>query len=205
MSTEQKSSKATTWTRFIIGVVLMIAGMYVSQLSHSFVETMAEKGIPFDPGKTVAVIGVFLILFPVIKSFFIQPLADAIQNRTVELEKTFAEAESLRTEMTSMKKEYEGRLAETEASARAQIQEEVRKAQEMRQQLIAEAGAKAEEMKRRAQEEIDTERDRVRSDLRLSTVNLALGATEKILGANVDDDRNRKLIEEFIQNAEVPV
>lgn len=205
MSTEKNSSAATTWIRAVIGLALMVGGMFVSQSTHALTESLAEKGIPLDPGKTVAVIGVFLILFPVINSFFIQPLADAIQNRTVELEKTFAEAESLRTEMTSMKKEYEGRLAETEASARAQIQEEVRKAQEMRQQLIAEAGAKAEEMKRRAQEEIDTERDRVRSDLRLSTVNLALGATEKILGANVDDDRNRKLIEEFIQNAEVPV
>lgn len=183
----------------------MAGGFWTSKTDPlPFLETLKHGAVPLDLGKTVAAIGVLLILFPVIESFFITPLREAIDGRTTELEKTFSEAETLRADMTKMKSEYESRLAETEASARAQIQEEIRKAQEMRQSLMAEAGQHAEQLKKRAEEEIKAERDRVITDLRLNTVNLALGATHKILGENVDNDRNRKLIEEFIQNAEVP-
>ena len=197
--------KTDSIIKLILGVAFMIGGMYVyKNVEIQFLKDLEAQGVPLNPGKTLAAIGVLLILFPVLNSFFITPLKEAIDGRTTELEKTFSEAETLRADMGKMKTEYEARLAETEASARAQIQEEIRKAQEMRQSLMAEAGQHAEQLKKRAEEEIKAERDRVITDLRLNTVNLALGATQKILGENVDNDRNRKLIEEFIEKAEVP-
>lgn len=197
--------KTDSIIKLILGVAFMIGGMYVyKNVEIQFLKDLEAQGVPLNPGKTLAAIGVLLILFPVLNSFFITPLKEAIDGRTTELEKTFSEAETLRADMGKMKTEYEARLAETEASARAQIQEEIRKAQEMRQSLMAEAGQYAEQLKKRAEEEIKAERDRVITDLRLNTVNLALGATQKILGENVDNDRNRKLIEEFIEKAEVP-
>jgi F-type H+-transporting ATPase subunit b len=68
---------------------------------------------------------------------------------------------------------------------------------------MAEASAKADELVRKAQEEIALEKDKVLTQLRLEVVNLTLGATEKILGASVDDEKNRKLVQEFIEKAEV--
>lgn len=183
----------------------MLAGMWMyKNVDMPFLHTLAEQGVPLNPGKTVATIGVLMILFKVIESFFVAPLGEAINNRTQELESTFTEAESLRNEMTKMKSDYESKLAETEAAARAQIQEEIRKAQDMRQELVADATAKADELKKKAMDEIAAERDRVVTGLRVQTVNLALNATQKVLGGNIDEARNRQLIEEFIDKAEVP-
>lgn len=183
----------------------MVGGFWMyKNVDMPFLHTLAEQGVPLNPGKTIATIGVFLILFKVIESFFITPLSEAINNRTQELEGTFSEAESLRTEMTKMKSDYETKLAETEAAARAQIQDEIRKAQDMRTQLVAEATSKADELKKKAMDEIAAERERVVTGLRVQTVNLALNATQKVLGGNIDEARNRKLIEEFIETAEVP-
>lgn len=197
--------KPSAILQIVIGAVLMVGGFWMyKNVDMPFLHTLAEQGVPLNPGKTIATIGVFLILFKVIESFFIAPLSEAINNRTQELEGTFSEAESLRTEMTKMKSDYETKLAETEAAARAQIQDEIRKAQDMRTQLVAEATAKADELKKKAMDEIAAERERVVTGLRVQTVNLALNATQKVLGGNIDEARNRKLIEEFIETAEVP-
>lgn len=189
----------------VIGLVLMVGGYWLSQNWHpAFQEQLAHQGIPLDLGMTVAVIGVFLILFPVLNTFFFAPLAEAIGSRTTELERTFSEAEELRAEMTKMRSEYEQRIVQTEASAREQIQNQIKEAQALRSQLMAEAAQKADEMVKRAQQEIEGERQRLMADLRLEVVNLTLLATERVLGENVDSDRNRRLVQDFIDKVEVP-
>jgi F-type H+-transporting ATPase subunit b len=200
---EQKKGGLSPILGIVFGLVLMFGGMWVSKnWKPEFLKTLEEGGIPLDPGKTVAVIGVMLILFPVIRMFFIDPLADAINGRNSELEKTFTEAETLRTEMTQMKSDYEKRLVETEASAREQIQSQIREAQELRKTLMAEASAKADEMLRKAQEDIQAEKARALTEIRVHVATLSLGATEKLLGENMDSDKNRRLIDDFLATTE---
>jgi len=189
----------------LIGAGMMIGGMWLSANWHpEFIQSLEGQGIPLDLGKTIAVIGVFLLLFPIIKFFFLNPLMESINDRNGELESTFAEAEQLRAEMQSLKVDYEKRLAETEARTREQIQEQIKEAQELRKSLMAEATAKADELVKKAQEEIALEKDRVVNAMRLEVVNLTLAATERVLGESVDDARNRKLIQEFVETVEVP-
>jgi F-type H+-transporting ATPase subunit b len=204
MSTQQKSSGIPYFVKLIVGVALMMGGFWISQKTHDLQANLAEKGIPLDLGITVAVIGVFLILFPVLNTFYFKPLADAINERTNALEATFGEAESLRSEMTKMRNEYEQRLVATEAEARSQIQAQIKEAQDLRQTLMSEATSKADELVRRAQQEIEAEKFKVLGQLRAEVVNLTLSATERILGENMDSDKNRKLVAEFIEKVEVP-
>ncbi|MGE0000667.1 MAG: F0F1 ATP synthase subunit B [Fimbriimonadaceae bacterium] len=189
----------------IVGVVLMVGGTYLSKsVKIPFLESLEHQGILLDPGKTLAVIGVFLILFKVLDTFYFTPLRDAINERNNSLEATFTEAATLRSEMDGLKSEYESRIAETEASARAEIQAEINRAQELRRSLEAEARSKADEMTRRASEEIAAEKARALGDIRLHVANLTLQATEKLLNENMDNDRNRRLIDEFLDKVEVP-
>jgi F-type H+-transporting ATPase subunit b len=203
MSSAQKEKPSSIWPKLIVGVILMVVGMYGSTqhwLDFAFVH---EIGLPLDLNKTVAAIGVFLILFPALNYFYFTPLAESINERTSSLEATFSEAEQLRTDMQQMKTDYEQKLRKTEEDARTQIQNEVKKAQDLRTQIQAEANAKAEEMLRKAREEIEAERNRVMTDVRVHVANLSLLATERILGENMDNDRNRRLVEEFIDKVEV--
>lgn len=193
----------TYWLKLIIGLVLMVGGMYGSGKGWGTPEFVHSLGLPLDLMKTLAAIGVFLILFPLLDSFYFTPLAESINNRTKALEDTFTEAETLRTDMQQMKADYEKKLNQTEEDARTRIQSEVRKAQDLRTQIQAEANAKADEMLRKAREEIQAERDRVMNDVRVHVANLSLLATERILGENMDNERNRRLVEEFIDKVEV--
>jgi F-type H+-transporting ATPase subunit b len=162
------------------------------------------EGIDLHLGETVTSIGIFLFLWGLISGIFTKPLAEAINQRTTNLEKTFAEAQDLREQMDRTREEYEARLKQTEEDARTRIQNEVKKAQELRTQIQAEANAKAEDMLRKAREEIEAERDKVMTQVRVHVANLSLLATERILGENMDNERNRRLVEEFIDKVEVP-
>lgn len=206
MSHNEKTSSVPYAVKVIIGVLFMLGGTYLSVNADKYLpfqKDLAAKGTPIDIGITFAVIGVFLILFPVINFFYFTPLREAIQTRNGDLERTFSEIEDLRSEMVTMRTDYEHRLTETEAKAREQIQSSIREAQQLRQTLMAEATDKADDMVRRAQEEIQAEKDRVLTDLRLHVSNLALTAAEKIIGENMDTDKNRKLVDEFISSVEV--
>lgn len=204
MSSNQKPSSGSIWPGIIVGIILMVAGTYVSVNNLiPFTETLTKQGLELDLGMTIATIGVFMILFPVIRSFFLDPLAGAINDRNRELEHTFSEAETLRADMQRLRNEYEQRLASTEAQAREQIQAQIREATNLRQTLMAEATQRADEMVARAQQEIEQEKSRVLNELRVHVVDLSLAAAEKIMGENMDSDRNRRLVQEFIDTAEV--
>ncbi|MBX3097152.1 MAG: F0F1 ATP synthase subunit B [Fimbriimonadaceae bacterium] len=207
MSAQTQESKGMPYpVMAVIGALLMFGGMYLSTdppSALSFQADLAAQGIPLDLGKTIATIGVFLILFPAINLFFLKPLEEAISERTNTLEEAFTDAESLREEMRTMRSDYERKLIESEENARTQIQSQIKEAQDLRTQMVAEANAKVDEMTRRAREDMESERAKVMGDLRLHVANLAFQATEKILSENVDDARNRKLVDDFITQAEV--
>lgn len=199
MSNENKSP-ITPGMSIVAGIVLVGVGFALHGPLEGTKEMMEKQGIPLDLSMTVSVMGVFWILFPIINFFFIAPLAEAINARNHNLEQTFAEAEQLKSDMQKMRAEYETQLAKTEADARDRIQQEVKKAQDLRTTITAEAGARADEMIRRAQDEIGQEKAKALVEIRTHVVDLTLQASTKVIGENMDTDRNRRLIEDFIQN-----
>lgn len=194
-----KSSGAPYPILLVVGVLLMAFGTWFHLNVHvGVLETLEKQGLPIDLGETISVIGVLLILFPLVNQFFITPLASAIQERNLQLEKTFEEVEQLRDEMSKMKTDYESRLTSTEASAREAIQNQIREAQTLRQTLTAEATAKADQLVEQALVQIEQEKQSAIMELRAMVIDLTLGATEKLIGENLDDSRNRRLIEDFM-------
>src|SRR5690349_24073191 len=113
----KKTSKQPYWINLIIGAILMIGGMYGSTKGWGKTEFVHSLGLPLDFMKTLSVIGVFMIVFPLLNVFYFQPLSESIETRTKSLEDTFSEAESLRTEMQQMKANYETQLKQTEEDA----------------------------------------------------------------------------------------
>jgi len=206
-STESNQSSGSAIPGILLGLILMVAGTYTGTHEEQFFpfQKPLREGqhIELNLGMTIATIGVLLILFPVIKSFFLVPLQTAITERNTSLETTFSEAEELRAEMQKMRTDYERRLATTEAQAREQIQNQIKEAQNLRATLMEEATAKTQALIAQAEQEIAAERDRLIGDLRSQVVDLALSAAEKVVRENMDTDRNRKLIEDFIARAEV--
>ncbi|HTQ11768.1 MAG TPA: F0F1 ATP synthase subunit B, partial [Fimbriimonadaceae bacterium] len=177
---------------FVLGAICIAVGFFT--YGQPWTTPAMFSGLQLDFSKVINNVGWFLVFIQVINIFFYAPLHEAIEERNTELEKTFSEAENLKVTMGQMRTDYERRLAQTEAEAREQIQAQIKEAQQLRQTLMAEATARADELVKRATQDIEAERTRVLGELRLEVVNLTLGATEKLLGENVDSAKNRRLV-----------
>ena len=70
----------------------------------------------------------------------------------------------------------------------------------MRQDILVAAEKEAEEIKARAREEADQERQRLASDLQKHAATLAIQMTQKIVGEAVDAKAQHKLVDQFLAN-----
>ncbi len=184
-----------------LGAIFIIIGFVVKDQSWTRPEMFA--GLQLDLGKTITNIGVFLLFIPVINMYFYVPLKEAMDARNHELESTFTEAEQLRVQMQTLKSDYEARLIKTEAEARETIQNQIKEAQNLRQQLMSEAADRADALIRSAQAEIEQEKNQTIATIRTHVVDLTLAAAQKVIGENMDSEKNRRLIAEFIETVEV--
>ncbi len=175
----------------------------VGRWSLAQLNALDEQGLPINPGITLATIGVLLITFPAIAAFYTGPLKASLDERNGNLESTFQEVESLRNEMTAMKSDYEKKLATSEADAREKINAQIKEAQALRQSLMAEAASKSDALIKQAQEEIAGEKSKALREIQVHVTDMALLAAEKVVGKNMDNDTNRKLVADFIKDLEV--
>lgn len=150
----------------------------------------------------VGTVGLLVLLWGVIQTYYTTPLWKVINERNSAIEQTFTDVEDLRSEMTKMKSDYEERLTKTEAEAREQIQAQIKEAQELKRQLMADAQAKADELRKEAEADIANQKKQAITELRVHVATLSLQASEKILQENMDNERNRRLIDDFLVSVE---
>lgn len=199
--TKNRRQRGNALLFLVVGIAVIALGVFVKGQPWTTPEMFAPLGL--DIGKTIVGIGFFLLFVPVIKIYFYSPLKEAIDERDNKLEATFAEAEGLKSRMEELRGSYEQKLAASEAEARAKIQTAIQEAQTMKESIIAEAKGQAEEIRAKAMQDLDRERAKIMTDLRAQAVDLTLIATEKLIGASMDENRQRELAKQFIETAEV--
>ncbi|GAB4457215.1 MAG: hypothetical protein OHK0029_16590 [Armatimonadaceae bacterium] len=140
----------------------------------------------------------FLLLLAVANNLVFKPINTVLEERQQDVRVTYDKLEAEQKQMQELKAEYEQRLASIEAEAREKIQSAIKEAQAMRDQIIGEANTRARDMVARAESEVERERQHAMVAIREEVVDLALNATEKLIGDGLDKSRQRKLISEFI-------
>ena len=106
-----------------------------------------------------------------------------------------AKADAMRT-----KSEYEAQLADAKTAAAAIIDEARAQADQLRQDLQARAEADIAEQRSRAAADIESSRRQAIDDLRTEVAAIAVGAAERVVGASLDADVHRSLIDGYIDD-----
>ena len=104
-----------------------------------------------------------------------------------------AKAAAMRT-----RTEYEAQLAEAKAAAARIIDDARAQAAELSGELQARASADIAEQRARAAADIETSRLQAVDDLRGEVAAIAVGAAERVVGASLDADAHRSLIDGYI-------
>jgi F-type H+-transporting ATPase subunit b len=141
---------------------------------------------------------VFLVLLYV---FALKPVAAMLEDRRSRIEQGLKDAEQARTDRENAEAERVATLAEARKEANDILSRAQKVAQESRETDIAATKQELERLRERAAEEIGAEKQRAIAELRGEVADLALAAAGRVVGESMNDERQRRLVGEFLASA----
>lgn len=144
----------------------------------------------------------FLVLLAILWAFAFKPLAKTLDDRKAAIEQGLKDAEQARRDRESAESERVATLAEARKEASDILARAQKVAQESRDLDIAATREELERMRVRATAEIEAEKTRAIGELRGEVADLALAAAGRVVGETMNDDRQRRLVQEFLASAD---
>ena len=157
----------------------------------------------FDVWSIIWSIANILILYILLRIFLFKPVNRIMDERTKNIQNDIDTAKKSREEAEAIKQQYTDELS----NARKEAQDIIMKAHD---DAEAEKSAIIERSKTEADKIIadaviadagkaaETERKRVIEQAQSQIADLAIEAASKIVGANVDDEKNRRIVDDFL-------
>lgn len=143
----------------------------------------------------------FLILFVILAVFAFGPLRRILDERRERIEQGLKDADQARRDRESAEAERLATLAEARKESNDILTRAQKVAQESRDTDIAATKAELERMRERAAADIEAEKKRAIAEIRGEVADLALRAASKVVGETMTDDRQRRLVDQFLQEA----
>lgn len=158
--------------------------------------------LKLDPRALVLQIVALLVLFGLMKKYFFVPLQQLIEKRQAEISGKLQDAAKQQQEMTRLKDELTVKLAHIEEEARTKVGQAVKEGQAMKNEIVEMARKQAEKEFEKGKEEIRRETEKALVELRQHVADLAILAAGKVIEETLDDQRHRKLINNFVEKLE---
>jgi len=142
----------------------------------------------------------FVIFLALLWTFAFKPVSKMLDDRKARIEQGLKDAEQARKDRESAEQERLAALAEARRESNEILARAQRVAQETRDADIAATREELDRMRERAASEIESEKVKALSDLRAEVADLALAAAGKVLNESMTGDRQRRLVEEFLDD-----
>jgi F-type H+-transporting ATPase subunit b len=140
-----------------------------------------------------------LILYLVLKKFLFVPVTGFIQGRQDEIQSSYDDAEKTNEEAKKLKSEYENILDKVEEEKQKILIAAKKKADEQGSEIIKESKEQASRLIEKAEQEIEIEKKKAINDVKDDISSMVIMAASKVLENEVDESRNKKLVDDFIK------
>ena len=149
-------------------------------------------------GTTVWTAIVFLALLGILWKFAWGPILGAVEARESGIQSKLDQAASSNEEAARLLAEHKEQLADARRQANELIAEGKAAGEHLRKEIEEKARAEAQGIVDRARAEIVRERDQAIEALRRESVDLALAAASRLMQENLDQDKDRQLVERYL-------
>ena len=148
----------------------------------------------------------FLVFFLLAWKIAIEPLGERLQERRERIEQGLKDADAARRDRESAADQRQSVLNEARREASEIVQRAQKVADETRDKGVTDTQLEIDRMRERAVSDIDAERKRALADVRTQVADLALAAAGKVVGETMSDEREKRLVDEFLTqvSAEAP-
>jgi F-type H+-transporting ATPase subunit b len=155
------------------------------------------------PGLMIWTIVTFLIVLFVLRRLAFGRIQGLIDARRDRIREALDEADKARQEARELRESVRQEREEAKAERERILDESRRQAQRQLDQARERADADLKERLDKNREEIEAENVKLREQIRRDVVELTLLASEKVTGKVLDEDDQRRLIDETIEEVDV--
>ena len=157
-----------------------------------------DKWLTINSGLLYWTILTFLVLLIVLRWKAWGPLMNALDARAKQIQESLSKAEKVTADAEQQAEKNEAILN----AARKEAQDIVAKAREagdkLKNKLESNGKEQYEGLLEKAKEQIDAEKQKALNDIKNTVVNIAISASEKVIKRNLNNEDNKKLIEETV-------
>lgn len=141
---------------------------------------------------------IFVALWLLLRKYAFPAIFAAVEAREKALEDAIAAAKRDREEAAKLLEEHRRQIDAARTDAQRLIADGAKAGEKIRTEMIEAARHQQQEILDRARQEIGAERDRAIAELRREAVDLAIKGASKVIERNLDDETNRKIVEQFL-------
>lgn len=139
----------------------------------------------------------FLILFGALSLFLWKPVLKMLNERKQRIAQGLEDAEEARKDRERAQAEYEEHIKQAHREREEILAKAAEEGGQAKAEALAQARAQAEQIAAEAKEIVERERQRMLADLRGQVAALSIAAANKLIGEALDEQRQRRLIDEF--------
>lgn len=141
----------------------------------------------------------FFLLVIVLYKLAWRPILAGLDAREQSIKKSVDDVERIRQELLQIDDKRKQILAEAESASKDILAQARKGAVEQAKMIQDKAKEDAHILVENARREIKEELERARADLRAESAQIAVELAGKLLDENLDDEKNRRLIDDFIK------
>lgn len=145
----------------------------------------------------------FLVGLAILRRIAYRPITNIFQQRADKISADLAAAEKARGDAERLKADYEAQMARLTDEARKMMNQTVKEAQSIREEILNVAREQSHETLNHAIQQIEFEKQKAVKELRRQVLEISLLVAEKAIGETINDDLQRRLVDQFFTQIEV--
>jgi F-type H+-transporting ATPase subunit b len=181
-----------------VGLLLLAVPAY-AQEAAALAESAAKPSLLTPSGGLMFwTLIIFAIVFFILSKFAFGPITAAVQAREAALEAAIAAAQADREAAAKLLEEHKKNIENARNEAQRFIAEGRTTAESMKSEMLEATKKQQEQMLERARRDIESEKTKAIDSLRKEAIDLAIAGASKVIERNLDDAKNRALIENYL-------
>jgi len=144
----------------------------------------------------------FFLLVAVLRRFFWNAILRALDERRQRIEETFRQLAGAKEDAARLQADYGRRLAAIEEEARGKIQQAILEGKRIAMEIQEDARAQGTAILNKSKEAMALELAKAKVTLRDELAEMTTSAMERILRERLDAERDRRLVEEVLEELE---
>ncbi len=155
-----------------------------------------------NPNLLITQIVNFIILLVLLRMLLYKPMLNMLNSRKQKIQESLEYADQVKRDAANQQKEFERKLEDQRREMQAAAQAASQVGEKEREAILAQARDEARKLVEQAKGQIEYERRQMMADLHDEVVRLSLLAAQKVIGQSLDDQAHRKLVSDFIAQAD---